>query len=147
MFIQSCFIKKNSKELREKLNRIGNKLNHGKAWGKYLCVFQTEDTKEWVYVASPFWDIKNMPNIENSIDCGTNEELFLAISALRDDSDINQYFVTEELQQLVNQGTYIPIGSFELYLGDKRPESFPKAHKASIEELIEHFMDETNYNK
>ena len=26
------------------------------------------------------------------INCGTNEELFLAIAALRDDSDINQWF-------------------------------------------------------
>ena len=35
---------------------------------------------------------------ENSkiIDCGTNEELFIAIAALRDNSDKYQYFVTEE---------------------------------------------------
>ena len=62
-------------------------------------------------------------------------------------SDRDQYFVTEELQQWVNQGTYIPIGSFELCLVDKRPENSPKAHKASAKELIKYFKNGTNRNK
>ena len=105
-------------------------MNHGKAWGKYLCVFQTEDTKKWVYVASPYWDLKNMPDFENSIDCGTNEELFLAIAALRDDSDNLQWFTDGN-------------GYWQLCIGKFRYPNlaYEKVHKATVEELIEHFKD------
>lgn len=75
---QSCFIRKNTKELRNKLKKLGYKLNHGKAWGRYLACFKTKDTNEYMFVASPDWDLVNMPNFETAINCDTNEELFLA---------------------------------------------------------------------
>ena len=150
MFTQECFIHKNTKDLRSKLSSLGLKLNHGKAWGKYLCVFKTEDSKEWRYVASPLSELEGMPNYKNAIDCGDNEELFLAIAALRDDNDYMQWFVTEVNQSWVNIGIYSPKGSFELCLQENRynkewvgKEEFCScvvpAHKATIEELIEHF--------
>lgn len=73
--------------------------------------------------------------------------MFLAIAALRDDTDKNQFFVLD-----VNMGSFndpssiIPKGSLVKCLTDKW--NLPKsdidstripAHKASVNELIEYF--------
>ena len=132
MFTQNCCIKKNTKELRDKLKALGYKLNHGKTWGKYLVCFKINGTEECRFVATPEYDLKNMPDFKNAIDCGTNEELFLAIAALRDDSDYMQWFVDESsthktwyLCALVHKG--------DCFMNCK------SCRKATVEELIEHF--------
>lgn len=94
MFSQNCFIKKNTPELRERLKSIGYSLNHGKVWGAYLCCFRTYDTNEDKFVASPKYDLDNMPEYKKAIDCGINESLFIAIASLRDNTDKGQWFVT-----------------------------------------------------
>ena len=81
------------------------------------------------------------------IDCGTNEDLFLAISALRDDTDKEQFFVTEvRLGSINDPYTIIEKGAFLKCCMDKW--KIPKnkfdsmgipSHKATVEELIEHF--------
>ena len=62
------------------------------------------------------------------IDCGTNDELFLAIASLRDDTDNMQWFTDGNgyWQQC--------IGSFKFPSLAKE-----KLHKATVQELIEHF--------
>ena len=137
MFTQSCYINENSKELREKLKSLGYKLNHGKAWGEYLACFKTKDTNKDMFVASPDYDLKNMPNFANSIDCGTNEDLFLAISALRDDTDENQWFVSNDNAEWYRHYSYFD--------GDPNKDNAysvirkDKWHKATVQELVEHF--------
>ena len=66
--------------------------------------------------------------------CGTNEELFLAIAALRDDSNKFQYFT--------NGVFLIKCSQIDLkHELDNNYEEFCVAdfHKATVEELIEHF--------
>ena len=75
MFTQSCYIKRNNKHLRKELERIGYKLNHGKVWGKYLACFKPESSNECMCVASPEWDMENMPDFDNAVNCGDNEGL------------------------------------------------------------------------
>lgn len=162
MFTQPCFIRKNTPELRAKLRNIGYEseaedsrgLVDSDLDGDYLSVWTFYDMliKDGELVEEPtdgFYTPIYERDIDDTtgVDCGTDEDLFLAVAALKNDSDKNQYFVLEELQQWVNQGTYIPIGSFELCLVDKRPENSPKAHKASVEELIKHFKNGTNHSK
>ena len=68
------------------------------------------------------------------IDCGTNEELFFAVAALRDDSDKFQYFT--------NGVFWIKCSQLELkHELDNNYEEFCVAdfHKATVQELIEHF--------
>ncbi len=63
--------------------------------------------------------LKVIAPTENMFDCSDNEELFLALVALRDDSDYMQYF--------------------EVSLHMSSPVDMIFAHKASVEEIIKHF--------
>lgn len=77
----------------------------------------------------------------NDIDCGTNEELFLALAALQDDSDENQWFVYP------NENNWFKC--YDNNIEEVRNEPsirmscqsawFYKSHKATVQELIEHF--------
>ena len=141
-FIQPCFIRKNTQELRNKLEELG--YTNG-AWESphfeypYLMCFpnrkfglfkgegfyMTEDDyrlddKVWTY---------NPP--KEYIDCGTNEELFLALAALRDDIDRNQYCIDSEGNWFMYNKTYIRLLS----------KTNVTWHKATVEEIIEHFKD------
>lgn len=77
-------------------------------------------------------DIKSL-NDCNGIDCGTNEELFLALAALRDDIDKNQWFTDGDLW--FKCGDEMCDETIEYYLNEYDREF----HKATVDELIEHF--------
>ena len=143
MFTTPCFIRKNTKELRDKLNAIGHKLNHGKVWGRCLCVFQTEDSDEWRYVASPLLELEDMPNYENSIDCGDNEELFLYTAALRDDSDNFQLFFNNKDFDC-EYPTECIHDEFHMFAIDQdtceRIDHTDEYHKGTPKELQKHFL-------
>ena len=158
-FTTRCFIRKNSKELQKKLADIGYIIcrcaNFTNAeWLSTLLINGTVHGKGYFYVemGNADWTVEQELNrfvYENPsyIDCGTNEELFLAIAALRDDSDIHQWFVTDVDQHWVNLGLYMPKRSFELCLTDAKymhqdslhSRSSVTTHKATVEELIKHF--------
>ncbi len=138
-FTTPCFIKKNTPELRKKLEELGYKLNNGKWMGKYLAAFQIKETKEWRYVASPEWDLQNNPDIDASIDCGTNEELFLAIASLRDDTDNNQLFTNGNGDWgIYRDGSDGGLSGMDFY-GMPNDFEIDNYHKATVDELIEHF--------
>lgn len=128
-FTTPCLIRKNTPGLRKKLEALGYRLNNGKWMGKYLATFRIKETKEWRYVASPEWDLQNNPDIGCSIDCGTNEEKFLAIAGLRNDTNKYQWFISPEGCWCYNKG-YDDISEVSL-----------KWRKATIEEVVEHFKD------
>lgn len=140
-FIQPAFICKNTPELRKKLEGIGYKLNNGKWMGKYLATFRIKDTKEWRYVASPKWDLGNNPDKDISIDCGTNEDLFLAIAALREDTDNNQFFTNgNDWAIYMDNINNIGLSGFDYY---NLPHDIRiPLHKASVKEIIEYFKKE-----
>lgn len=133
------FHKKNTPELRKKLEELGYKLNNGKWMGKYLAAFQIKETKEWRYVASPEWDLQNNPDIDASIDCGTNEELFLAIASLRDDTNNNQLFTNDKGDWgIYRDGSDGGLSGMDFY-GMPNDFEIDNYHKATVNELIEHF--------
>ena len=121
MFTQPCFIRKNTPELRKKLEEfgyiMGESLNTNKSKGlictKYGKVFNI---------------ICNADISKYDIDCGTNEELFLALAALRDDNDYMQWFTDGKLWEKSNNN--LPSHYMQL-----------EGHKATVEEIIEHFKD------
>lgn len=137
MFTASCFIRKNTPELINKLIDLG-----------YVkALFDEEYTKSESYgliidqgdiapLEHPLQEDELMFTY-NFVDCGENVGLFLALAALRDDSDYMQWFM--------NNYGYCNICC------DKNVEDYKSGygrqmyriidetyHKMSAEELIEH---------
>ena len=132
MFTQRCFIRKSTKSLTDRLYRLGNRsgrrfwhidyLTILAAYGDYFTCLDDERRNDKFLINCGF------------VDCGTNEELFLSIAALRDDSDKFQYFT--------NGVFWIKCSQLELkHELDNNYEEFCVAdfHKATVQELIEHF--------
>lgn len=144
-FTTPCFIRKNTLELRKKLEELGYTLMCGYDTG---FIMTNPEFGVAFLPVGPKVEVDEDSN-RDYIDCGTNEELFLAIAALRDDTDESQYFVLDVGLGSINYlSSVISKGSLIKWMSDKR--SFPKsdigltgipAHKASVEELIEFFSE------
>lgn len=119
-FTTPCFIRKNTQELRRGLEELGYKMLSPIEYDNLEC------SDNWVN------DIKSL-NDCNGFDCGTNEELFLAIAALRDDTDKYQWFTDGDLW--FKCGDEVCNENIEYYLN----KYGRKIHKATVDELIEHF--------
>lgn len=89
MFTEICFINKNTEELRDKLVKLGYKYAQSivKNRNEMLFINQGYFSNNFPYSASI---------IAEAIGCQGNEELFLDLAALRDDSDYMQYFIAAE---------------------------------------------------
>ena len=126
MFTQACLIRDYNKDLISKIENIGYR-NYGNP-------FQFTDYSI-LYTTIDGYYVPYKVQVDSSwIDCGTNEELFLAIAALRDDSDKYQHFTNGE--------EWIKCSQLELkHELDNNYEEFCVAdfHKATVQELIEHF--------
>ena len=118
-FIQPCFIRKISNELCDKLTELGYK----DCWTGGI---HSDELKTITYVGNQCWCLTGFEP-RNSIDCGTNEELFLALAALKDDSNKNQWFTDG--------------GNIWEKSNDELPSHYMQleGHKATVEEIIEHF--------
>lgn len=135
MFTQPCFIRDNNAKLFNTLHDLGYK--------HQMCFIKPY--RDLLVVNNGYYSI-NFPygcNNEGFIDCGTNEDLFLAIAALRDDTDKYQWFVYEYDDNWKDVGDYAKKGYFVLCTTDKYycGTDVRSAHKATVEELIEHFKD------
>ena len=137
MFTQKCFIRKNTPEIRKRLDEIGRAFienGHGE-WRIHV------DKNEYLFCGDEqfcddriYYYIGRVCKPIEGINCGTNEELFLAIASLRDDTDKFQYFT--------NGVFWIKCSQLELkHELDNNYEEFCVAdfHKATVQELIEHF--------
>lgn len=123
-FTTSCFIRKNTEELRKKLEDIGYK---NACSSNHHDIIYT-DAEYGVYFTT---FASNITDDEFAYDCGENEELFLAIAALRDDNNYMQWFTDGNhwYQNKINDREVERFGA-----GD--PIGY---HKATVEELINHF--------
>lgn len=143
-FTTPCFIRKNTPELRKKLEEL--RYSHGKS--KY---YADDDDNKYDFIMchnGRFFLLSQENHVirdghplkkYGSIDCGTNEELFLAIAALRDDTNYMQWFVcTSDYKEF--DGKEWKVGDFDL---NTCPDDFdnilPHWRKATVNELIEHF--------
>lgn len=120
-FTTPCFIHKNTQELRRGLEELGYKMLSPIEYDNLEC------SDNWVN------DIKSL-NDCNGFDCGTNEELFLAIAALRDDTDKYQWFTDGDKWILCPA---IKFSSYWVY--NDIDVNIDTVHKATVDELIEHF--------
>ena len=163
MFITPCFIGKNTPELREKLEKLGYSpaLNGHGEWFipmDELPYLETFPLSKSYMGRAAYWST-------SVIDCGTNEELFLALAALRDDSDYMQWFISPKTHtkrlsgcfgQIVGMdGHYQEIVGYEWHIYENKDNALTERlnemiqievedmeflpHKATAEEIIEHF--------
>lgn len=136
-FIQPCFIRKNTPELRKKLEELGY-LPPSKIWydenfaictiyrdnaGEYFTFKIDDDFERIIAPSYPY------------IDCGTNEELFIAIASMTDNEYelCDYYIVTDDYKPQYVKGSIhraLPISSVI------HPSCY---RKATVEELISYF--------
>lgn len=149
MFTQPCFIRKNTKELIKELEELGYSKNSPSQTDKCSIIWCYQYSNEKGF-DTPCYVIANsfyIPFDKDSsfcgkfIDCGTNEELFLAIAALRDDSDYMQYFVSDNDPEMFLLCCYKEFHCFGIDPGNafNYCDYKDEFHKATVEELIEHF--------
>ena len=135
-FKQPCFIRKNTPELRNKLEELGYEAN------SYECFWDDENRYIITTIGSngfAFYTlcIKNCCVLENKefIDCGDNEELFIALASMTDNEYglSDYYIVTTDCNSQYAKGSIyraLPLSSVI------HPSCY---RKATIEEIIEHF--------
>lgn len=161
-FTQPCFIRKNTPELRRKLEELGYKKGVSP-----LPVGQEDIYDRDIHLFENKYHFRTYTcyGVKNNIDCGTNEELFLALAALRDDSDYMQWFVfpkthTKKLSGCFGQvvgmdGHYQEIVGYEWHRYENKDNALTERlntmiqmegedigflpHKATVKEIIEHF--------
>lgn len=135
MFIQPCFIRNNSKALRDRLRKMGYK--------PFWSIDDIEDVdskglavnnKPWGYPS--FFIIYNPDHfIKNGfIDCKDNEELFFALAALNDKDDYNQWFTNDIEWVRCSYKTWKEQCSYY-----KDSSIYYRYHKADVDELRKHF--------
>lgn len=142
-FTTPCFIRKNTPELRKKLEKLGYKSRTISNNDK-LCLATTANNMyaKYTIITNEMFDSVDPHrtwNCAGRIDCGTNEELFLAIAALRDDTDDSQWFVypPENIWFICDDDD---INYARENIKDSVQAAwFHCSHKATVEELIEHF--------
>lgn len=141
MFTSKCFIRKNTPELISKLIDLGyvkaffdEEYAEGEVYGLILNNGDIEPLEHGIQEMELMFTY-------NFVDCGDNEELFIALAALRDDTDKNQRFVLHSHIGSINYpDSCIPAGSLMICDNETWDEvELVDAHKATVKELIEFF--------
>ena len=146
-FIQPCFIRKNTPELRKKLEELGYKPSYP--------IFQYPEVFKHIaacnFFGSKYYgvsddevshhgEIKDAIKNRGMIDCDDNEELFIALASLRDDTDVNQWFIMDVEEYVnINQGDWFIATDRNKgkHIGTQIDPMY--CRKATVEEIIEHF--------
>lgn len=132
-FTTPCFIKKNNLELVKRLSSLGYKQlrysEDDECLVTGLDLFSSIDAEHFDN-KDPMrtWDRAGR------IDCGDDENLFMALAALRDDSDYMQWFIGEDIES--------NLGQFSLCTENKMPTTpfqLGANRKATPTEIIAHF--------
>lgn len=156
-FTTPCFIRKNTPELRKKLEELGYEiLNSGNTTldahnydgnGSHKSIEEGRAIiTSYGNLYGVIYDIDTVTK-KGRIDCGTNEELFLAIAALRDDKDEHQLFISDSLLHIafddeIGNDHYFTYPSGVIFKWDYHWDNCTikgEFHKMSVEELINHF--------
>lgn len=139
-FTTPAFIRKNTPELRKKLEGLGY-LFIPNGWNEWSipienCEYLLCDTDTYQGNPISYYTGKVCkPNL--GIDCGTNEEPFLALAALRENTDKFQWFTDGDKWILcpeIKFSAYWVYNDIDVNIGT--------IHKATVNELIEHFKEE-----
>ena len=144
-FTCPVLIQRNTREIRDRLRTLGYDVgyieecpdNYGWATGEGFAVVLRPDQFD-------YWT-SSVPGA-NRVNCGTNEELFFALAALRNDTDRYQWF-TNGVDWGVCPGRPTPslpgFGNSHtgglMFFGEVTNIARETYHKASADEIMEHF--------
>lgn len=161
MFTENVYIRKNTPFLRKKLKQLGHTLCVCTefAGAKILTVTNKPDVYRsvhgWGYVDETETITLTQEEIleefyktTDKYDCGENEDLFLALAALRDDTDFMQLFILLEDYGAEDYG-FIPKGTMHLCKAEKIHQYFPigmRLRKATKQEIIDYYNKPENIN-
>lgn len=150
---QSCFIRKNTVDIANKLQSLGWRVEDIKPIDeKNNCIFCSllnndliDDFDKCFTYSADFAD-RYFLNRKDCIDCGTNEDMFFAIAALDKYTDYKQWFVCDKTLKdedecfVCKEGDWIlcPVMGFNTYTFYGY---YINAHKATVDEIIEHFKN------
>lgn len=132
MFTTPCIIRKNTPELRQKLEKLG-----------YTnCIIEDE---KYLFTSHGIFDcISSCTAYEDMVrnglvDCGDNELLFLALAAMRDDTDNDQLFTNgidwAWFRDDTDKGG---LAGFDFYYLQRDMDT--PMHKATKEEILNCFQ-------
>lgn len=134
MYTQRCFIRKKSTTIIDGLRYINAKICGCTALSHFVTFRNGEvhgiDNTDGSGESCLAQLVHDDPDF---IDCGTNEKLFLAIAALRDDTDKDQVFMHQD-------GNFYKCecdSKIDMWGDFEESESYPR--KATVSELIELF--------
>ena len=135
-FIRSCYVRKNTPELRDKLKSLGLLMPKGNNnFDDFPALMVMNGIIYPAYLIKP-------TRFYNVPDCDTNEEAFVAIASIRNDSDKYQWFIC--MQDGLDLDIE-PIKAGEWRFNAKYdilPRRLRKVwKKANINEILEHFKE------
>lgn len=128
-FTTQCFIYKNTLNLQGKLKILG--------YVEHPTMMNVDISSQFLICNRGFFagfPLGYREEIDSAINCGTNEDLFLAIAALRDDTDKFQWFTDGDKWILCPKTKFSTYWVY--YHIDVNTDT---VHKATVNELIEHF--------
>lgn len=142
-FTTPCFIRKNTPGLRKKLEELGYypHPSEKKLYEKYPnYVGPSLHTGRGFYAIMP---IGYDEELAFEVYCGLNEGRFLALAALREDTDKGQWFCANEYNwsRRFFICKYDTIKEHINMVADGDCGSYKDFHKATVEEIIEHFKN------
>lgn len=138
-FITKCFIRKNTPELQKKLEDMGYE----------ICPCANFETSAWLdnnietnsIHGVPAHAIGIMLHEADAIDCGENDKLFLALAAMRDDTQYMQWFIcTNSYKDPYNEWK---VGDMDVYNCECQfQEPLHNWRRATAEEIVKHYTNE-----
>lgn len=135
-FTTPCFIRKNTANIRNRLEEFGYYCNPYVGWRNLYYNLCTSIFGVNMVYSLDDDDTDDLEKIDSLIDCGMNEELFLAIAALRDDTDKYQWFTDG------NKWIMCRTIEFSIYrVYNNIDVNTDTIHKATVNELVEHFKE------
>lgn len=126
-FTTPCFIHKNTPELRKKLKEFGYKVLPN--FADFPCL----SARNGLAIPTDSF------NRNGGFDCGTNEQLFIALASLREESDYMQWFCSDEPD--FDDRCFFLCQCYTLNEHIQGDKDFDVStyHKATVDELIEYF--------
>ena len=126
MFTINCFIQGSPmyiQRLADKLEKIGYKWGNDYGCGDRIYLIAKDGTYHYASTLSLYTN-------DWGLACQCNEDLFLALASLRNDSDKNQWFVSEFGQEWFLSDTDFCV---------KRIVSSDRWNKATMEQIVKRF--------